>query len=144
MINFPDLNHPILGLLKYNDKYDWYEGNLIFQDRSIELSVTANNKTTIESILEPIDGFVDRLEHYTETAKDYAVEKLLELKNDVWLDEDEKPLTPTQFKVRMLIKSIGISPDSSICFNYDDSELFAGHEIFVTMDSSNRFIDAGI
>ncbi len=144
MINFPDLNHPILGLLKYNDTCDWYEGKLFFQDRSIEFSVSTDDETNVESILEQIDGFVDRLEYYSETAKDYAVEQLLELKNDTWLDEDEKTLTPMQFKVRMLIKSIGISPDSSTCFYYDDGELFFGHEISVTMDSSNRFIDAGI
>ncbi|MCU0542188.1 MAG: DUF2262 domain-containing protein [Oscillatoriaceae cyanobacterium Prado104] len=52
--------------------------------------------------------------------------------------------TPKQFKSCMLLESIAISPDGNLQFYYNDGDLFWGHCIAVTMDSSDRFIDADL
>ena len=69
---------------------------------------------------------------------------MLELKNKTWLDENEEPLTSEQFKNCMVLKSIAIWTDGSVEFYHNDGDLFFGHYILVTMDSSDRFLDAHI
>ena len=41
-----------------------------------------------------------------EKAKDYAAKKLLKLKNDLWLEDDEKEVTKKEFKARMKFTSL--------------------------------------
>jgi len=57
---------------------------------------------------------------------DYAVEKLLERKNEIWLDEDESEVTHVEFKSRMVLQSITVSPDEEFNFWHDDGDLFWG------------------
>jgi hypothetical protein len=143
-MNSADIVHPRLGLLRYNNKYDCYEGQITLQQVSISFSFVKDDESEIELILDSINRFVDHLGIYTENAKNYAVEKLLELKNETWLDEDEEPLTPEQFKIRMILESIDISSKGDVAFFYNDGDLFFGHCILIKMDSNNRFIDSEI
>ncbi len=38
-MDLPDINHPILGLLRYSDECDWYVGQIKFQSLSIDISI---------------------------------------------------------------------------------------------------------
>ena len=53
---------------------------------------------------------------YADGAREYAVAKLLSLKNEHWLDEDEEPVTPEQFKQRMSLESVVFYPDGEVTF----------------------------
>jgi len=143
-MNFPDIVHPNLGLLRYNNEYDWYEGQVTFRQLQIPICLATDDEGKIESVLSRVNNFVIQLDQYGEKAKDYAVNRLLELKNSAWLDENEKPLTPEQFKTLMILESIVISSEGNVEFYHNDGGLFFGHCILVTMDSSNDFIDAHI
>lgn len=143
-MNFPNIVHPNLGLLRYNSEYDWYEGQVTFRQLQIPICLDTDDEGKIESVLSRVNHFVIQLEQYSEKAKDYAVNKMLELKNSVWLDENEKPLTSEQFKNHMVLESIVIRSEGDVEFYHSDGEMFLGHCILVTMDVSNHFIDAHI
>jgi hypothetical protein len=145
-MKLPDINHPSLGLLKFNDEHDWYEGKLTVRGILIDIVIYLDEDSKIEPVLSKIDCYADRLENYAESAKDYAVKGLLEIKNDTWLDIDngEIPLTPEQFKACMLLESIIFADDGSASFYHKDGDLFWGHCIVVEMDSSNNFQSAEI
>jgi hypothetical protein len=87
--------------------------------------------------------FVSELDCHLQQAKEYAVESLLALKNEIMFEEDRAPLTPQQFKDRMVLQLISIESDGSISLYYPDDNLFVGH-FFIMMDSDNNFIDADI
>jgi hypothetical protein len=141
-MKYPDINHSNLGLLKYYDEYDWYAGKLNSQGLSIDISIHIDKKNKIGTVLAKIDPFIDRVETYIETAKDYAVEQLLGIKNDTWLDEDEEAVTPERFKSLMSLESIVIYPDGAVEFYHHDGDLFWGHCILVRMDEQHKFISA--
>ncbi len=66
-------------------------------------------------------------------------------KNETWIeDKDEEPLTPEQFKERMVLDSISIDSDGDVSFYHSDGDLFWGHCILVTMNSENNFTSADI
>lgn len=73
-----------------------------------------------------------------------AVEHLLALKNDTWLDEDEEELTPKQFTERMRIQTISVDPSGAFEFWFDDGDLFYGHSIMVSGDLAAGPTDADI
>jgi hypothetical protein len=139
---YSDLEYLSLGLLRYNDRYDWYEGQIIFQTLEVSIKLATDDEGNIKSILDRANYVVVHLEIYSENAKDYAVEKLLKLKNEAWLDENEELLTPTQFKNRMILESINISSEGDLNFYYNDGDLFFGHCISITINNSDRFVDA--
>jgi hypothetical protein len=143
-MNYPDRPHPSLGLLRYNHKENCYEGQITFQKHQISIYIETGDPHEIESILNRAERCVIRLAFYDENAKNFAAERLLEIKNRSWMDENEEPLTPEQFKACMLLESVAISPDGNLQFYYNDGDLFWGHCIAVTMDSSDRFIDADL
>ena len=143
-MDFPDIVLPNLGLLRYSNQYDCYEGQINFQQLQISISLDMDDEGVTEALLNKANDLVMGLENYAENTKYYAVEKLLELKNEGWLDENEEPLTPKQFKTRMVLKSISIWLEGDVEFYHNDGNLFLGHCILITMDKSDRFIDADI
>ena len=78
-----------------------------------------------------------------EKVKDYTTHKLLKLKNDLWLEEDEKEVTKKDFKDRMKFTGLYIFSESAN-FYLDDSNLFWGHTIEVTVNQNLKFVDANI
>ena len=64
----------------------------------------------------------------------FAVERLLPIKNDVWLEDGESPLSAVEFLARMRLEDIeqGDGDESPFTFWHDDGDLFWGHTIQIT------------
>ena len=67
----------------------------------------------------------------------------MELKNDLWLEEDEKEVTKKDFKDRMKFTSLYVFSESAN-FYFDDGDLFWGHTIEVTINQNLEFSAANI
>jgi hypothetical protein len=144
-MSFPDLEHPRFGVLHYSDRYHCYQGQTTVQQVQISVSFATDDAGNLDSRLwDRANDVVTQMESYSEDAKKYAVEGLLELKNENWLDSEEEPLTREQFKHRMTLESVDISVEGEIGFFYDDGDLFFGHCIVITLDQCDRFVNADI
>jgi hypothetical protein len=143
-MNYPDIEHPELGTLRYEEEYDWYKGQIKVRQSDVSIQLSTDEEGEVASSLKRATNFVGELGNHAELAKEYAAQKLLELKNETWIDDDEQPLTTEQFQQRMVLESISIDSEGEISFYHNDGDLFWGHCILVTMDSANNFIDADI
>ena len=83
------------------------------------------------------------LTDFIKKAKEYSAHKLIELKNDSWLEEDEKEVTEKEFKERMRFTGLHIFSESAN-FYFDDDGLFWGHTIEVTVNQKLEFTNADI
>lgn len=81
-------------------------------------------------------------EDWTRRVLSKASKDLLELKNDAWLDDEEKELTTDEFESRMELECIEVYPNGEFCFWFDDGELFWGHSITVRGTLSEGPTDA--
>jgi hypothetical protein len=63
--------------------------------------------------------------------KDYAVKKLLRVKNEDWREDGEIKVIKEELKNTMKLQYISVEPDGDLYFGYDDGGLFDGHEISV-------------
>jgi hypothetical protein len=144
-MNYPDIECPELGILRYEEEYDWYQGQLKVQQSEISIRLSTDKDGEVAFAIERATNFVKDLEKHAHFAREYAVARLLTLKNETWIDdENEQPLTPEQFTERMVLDSVSIDSDGDVSLYHNDGDLFWGHCILVTMDSENNFIGAEI
>lgn len=122
--------------------FDWHsnrwEAAVNWAGQSVKLVIYG------DEISDPEDDFLqtaitlwDNQPVWNQRILDYAIEDLLELKNDVWLDEDEMPLSATEFISSMTLKSIIVGEEGEFDFWYNDGDLFLGHFIEVRGDLEN-------
>ena len=125
------------GKFIYNKKLNAYK---LFKEE-IEYYFSADNKEELKKVKNIFSNI--ELTQFIEKAKDYTTDKLLKLKNDLWLEEDEKKITKKDFKNRMKFTSLYVFSESAN-FYFDDGNLFWGHTIEVTINQNLEFIDANI
>ena len=102
----------------------------------IEYYFSVENKEELKKVKNIFSNI--ELIHFIEKAKDYTVNKLLKLKNDLWLEEDEKEVTKKDFKDRMKFTSLYVFSESAN-FYFDNGDLFWGHTIEVTINQNLEF-----
>jgi len=132
------------GELTLNRRIDWFEGNADWNGRPIEISFDVSDQSQLPEALKTAEALWDAQVDWKRRVDEYAVHKLLRLKNDSWLDEDESPLTPEQFKSRMRLQSISVHTDGSFDFWHDDGSLFWGHSIQISGTLGRGLTDADI
>ena len=107
----------------------------------IEYYFSADNKAELKKVKDIFSNI--EIIDFIEKAKEYTVKKLLKLKNDLWLEEDEKEVTKKEFKARMKFTSLYVFSESAN-FYFDDGDLFWGHTIEVNVNQNLEFTDANI
>jgi len=86
----------------------------------IEYYFSADNKAELKKVKDIFSNI--EIIDLVEKAKEYVVKKLLKLKNDLWLEEDEKEVTKKEFKARMKFTSLYVFSESAN-FYFDDGDL---------------------
>jgi hypothetical protein len=126
------ISDPTFGTLTFNRDVDWWEANVAWLNQPIQLFLSVEEPADLESVLASARILWQNQAQWSQRVQDFAIDKLLELKNDSWLEEDEEPLTASQFVERMTLESITIYPDGGFDFLHNDGDLFWGHSIQVT------------
>lgn len=144
MTSRPDIPDSPVGPLRYLVQAKVYEGRAGVGGATVKILLELDEHGDIAPSLARAKVVLADKKRFGENAKDYAAQRLLKLKNESWLDEDEKPLSAEQFKVKMRLVEISFSSDGQVEFWYDDGQLFWGHSIQVIMDGKDQFVDVDI
>ena len=121
---------PLLGPFKLNRQVDWFTGRAVWAGKSISLSLAGSADT--KKSLETAHTLWNNQSEWNRRIRAYAAEKLLPLKNDAWLNEDEIELVADDFEKRMSLESIIVNADGSFDFWHNDGGLFGGHSIQIS------------
>lgn len=135
---------PQLGLFTYDRRTKWYSAKIRWNWRKIDIHLNIDKDKYLDSILKTAHALRNNSKYWNHIIYEYAARKLLQLKNEYWLDEDEKILTKNKFKSRLKLDSISINEDGTFDFWLDDGNLFLGHTIQVTGDLKSGLTSAGI
>lgn len=114
------------GTLALDRRYGWYEGNARWSGAKVKLTLS-----THEDALATAEALFSAEKRWAKQVGEFTVGKLLELKNDVWLEEGEKEVTKQQFLSRLKLRSIVIDEGGRFTFWFGDGDLFWGHAIEV-------------
>ena len=133
-----------LGQFIMNPQIGWFEGKVQWNRKAIELHLEPDDDGGIAGAIKTAESLWNDQAAWSRKVQDFSVEKLLALKNDSWLEEDERELTPADFKKRMKLQSITVAGDGSFEFWHDDGDLFWGHSIQVRGTLKDGLVDADI
>lgn len=126
------LEDSILGTFTLDRRIDWFTGTVVWDDTTVSLNLSAREPAEVQKALATAHSLWESPNLWNRRIREYAVQELLPLKNESWLDEDEDELTADQFKDRMTLESITVQPDGSFDFWHDDGDLFYGHSIQIS------------
>ncbi len=138
----PPLEDKVLGRLVWKDNANWYSAEIEQGDAVVSVCLQRDAAGSLEASLDRARKVVRSLRKYTRLARKHAAERLLQVMNEHWLDEGEKPLTSAAFQKRMTLTSIVFDEEGGTTFYHDDGNLFLGHTIHVSLDAEDNCIDA--
>lgn len=121
----------ILGTLTLDRALDWFAGKASWRGHQVSVYLQTKDLRHFQKALRAAHSLWKAQAAWDRRVREFAVQELLELKNERWLSEGESKVTARQFKERMRLTSISVSPDGSFEFSHDDGDLFWDHEILV-------------
>lgn len=142
--------HPILSEIQQTEK-DRFVAKVSYSQKFINLEIDLDGEPYEKVIRLAIRVYND-LGNYDEMSKNVISKDLLDTYNESWREYDEmqsngnyKPITKPvlsseEFKSKFKLESLKILGDS-IEFNYGESDLFAGHSIYVNSFDGLKFED---
>jgi hypothetical protein len=136
--------HPFFGTFTLNRALNWYETEVEWKSQTVRLHLSRDECEDEEALFAMAESLCKAQKKWDQRIRNFAVGELLELKNGLWLGDDEKKFTPRRFKERMRLESISVDPDGSFEFTFDDGNLFWGHVIQVSGTLSEGPTHAGI
>jgi hypothetical protein len=134
----------VFGTLVLDRRVDWYETRATWGTTKVQLYVSPDEQGGLQSSLRTAKALWSDQAAWDRRVRDYAVQELLRLKNESWLEEGEAHVSPEQFRSRMTLESLTVYPDGEFEFMHDDGELFWGHAIQVCGDLVDGPNDADI
>ena len=132
------------GRFTLDRRIDWFVAETTWGSVPMELHLRSCESADQRELLNLARSLWEMQPAWDERIKNFAVAKLLDLKNEGWLQDDEKQLTPEAFKQRMTLESITIYSHGHFEFWFDDGDLFWGHSIMVEANLTEGPKDAGI
>lgn len=133
-----------LGLFNLDKLMGDYRMDIEWCGSEAELSFETDDEAELIELLDFYkEKFSDNL-YWDKLTKQYAAKKLLALKNDYWLEDDEEELDEDEFVSLISLESLVIDYDKSYTFWYRDGDIFGGHVIIVSGNIENGHQSAEI
>lgn len=133
-----------LGRLKWDANLEWWETSYDFgEDRPAELHISGPRAAGAD-LFKRVGDVANRLKRALNKVKKFAADRLVDLKNDSWLGEDEARVGSKQFASRLSVQSVGVRENGRVEVYFNDGDLFWGHSIIVSLTSDLKPTSADI
>jgi len=130
--------------LYYNRSFNNWETKIEFNGEAANLILEADNNNSFENSKKFAKQILKNHKKWEKNIQDFAVSKLLKLKNDTWLDEEEEKVSAQEFIDKMKVESVIMFHDGEFEFFYNDGDLFWGHSIQIRGNIKKGLDDADI
>ena len=121
--------HPLLGRLTFDRGHNTFQAMVPLAGKPIEVSINAAGEAPDPAVLAIAERFWKDQADWDRRLREFSAAQLLELKNDSWLQDDEKPLTDAEFINKLTPNSMGFEPPDDFTIYYNDGDIFWGHAI---------------
>lgn len=129
---------------QYNTENDVFETTFTLGEVSVGLSVCDFPEKENAAALALAQRTETWLGSNMDKLKEYAATELLDLKNEEWIDEDETPLTQSEFIAGLTVSEILLFADGNFQLFFDDNDMFWGHHVVIDVDEAGAFTGASI
>lgn len=134
------VGHPVLGELVYEELLKGYVGSIELSEMPLKINLVADS-TQVESLGNKLIDFLES--EAFEDAFIEGLEKLLEIKNKDWLNDDEAAYTLEEFCDFVSLDAIVMYSDKIELYT-DDLELLWRNRAILKYDANYQLIDVEI
>lgn len=138
------IDTPTFGVLELDRRLGEYSGKIDWCGVEVRLSLSCIDHTNPAAAITAAESLFNDRENWTIRIKEFVADRLLELKNDGWLEEGEPELSRNDFISKIVLQDISVDESRSFSFYFDDGDLFWGHSIVVSGDVLEGLRDADI
>lgn len=131
------------GRLTLNKAFNWYEGQVSWAGKAINLFVHSQDGQLSSKTSENLHQLLESADVWDQEARYQASLALLDLAEH-WAQEGDEPLSQTSFANRLSAYSLIIEVDGSWTLECDDDDVFAGHHVQIDFDQNFHFLEASI
>lgn len=135
---------PVLGAFDLDKRVGWFQGRTNWEGATVDLFLEAEDPGEVAKAAKVMVILRDRSAEWSRRIVQFAVDELLPLKNESWLDEGEVEFGQKEFMQRMKLELISVDSHDSFSFSFNDGDLFLGHVIVVSGTLANGPESAGI
>jgi hypothetical protein len=121
-----------LGRFILDKRFDIYTKKIEWDNKNVELNIEKYKGKRLSDAFITANEFIREQIMWDQKVKKFAANKLLKLKNEEWLEENEKEITLEQFVERINVENINIFSRKRFEIYFDDGDIFWGHEIIVS------------
>lgn len=121
-----------------------FETEFHLSDEKYFLTLCDFKENEIEKATQFAGKIVKWLNININKVKPYAASEMLEIKNDTWLEEDQDPITTSEFVEGISMEGVTAFSDGSFETYFNDGDIFWGHSIVVGIDEEFNFTNADI
>ena len=129
------------GRMELNRIFGCFVGQTSWASLDLAIHVESDNPDEAAAMLAEAQPIWDAADRWQQSLHTIVAERLLDVFNSQWREEDEAELTPEQFVKRIRPMFLTIA-DDAVCFECDDDDLFGGHRIKVDGTIANGLEDA--
>jgi hypothetical protein len=122
---------------------NWFEIKTEWNNHQIELSLSGS-LADIPDLESTALKLFNESDKWTEKVRKKISSDLLSLKNESWIDENESPLSETEFLSKLTLESIIIHEEENFAFWFNDGDTFWGHSISLDGNINGQLDRAGI
>ena len=137
----PKFKDPILGVLEWYEKWEFWEGTPEFRDgRQIILRIAGScDLPAQESQLAFLRTLFQQLQADDARFRAKASQYLLDTYNTGWRFDDDEEIDAATFESRLTLQGISASIGSpGANLGYDADDMFTEHQVVVSVDSSGN------
>lgn len=134
----------VFGEFELDKSVNVFEKTIEWCCKEVRISFDNDDESEIKSILETGHVLYRDQKDWMRKICDFACDKLLDLKNDVWLDDEKEEITREEFIEAIELCDISLEPDGAFTFWFDDGDLFWGHSIIAEGNIDGTLHDAHI
>lgn len=138
------IDTPHFGVLELDRRFGEYVGQIDWCGSNVSLCLSCSDHNAPEAVLAVADTLFSARRDWSMRVKEFAADRMLSLKNDNWLHDDESDLSREDFISCMTLTEISIDESGSFTFSNDDGDLFWGHSIAVSGNIADGLKDAEI
>ena len=120
--------------INYNQESEDFVATFSCIGKTFQLSLLDFNEGDGDAASTLAHDICNWLQSGYEAAKEFCAAKLLDLKNEVWLEEQEEPLSKEKFIETIELEGISAFSDGNFTLYFADNDIFWGHTIVVDVD----------
>lgn len=136
----------LLGICKRDAEATAFKRNIKWLNRRVKLvlNVEEPDGKQVEKAAKIAEALYEKAEYWNRRCNKFLLSKVLLLKNEYWLEDDEEPVAPDEFLRRLDLLRIAISPSGGFLFLFYDEEMFGSHFVEVSGNRKQGFTEFDI